>query len=203
MVGNVRNPPSVPAHLVARVHRIVPARSAAATAEIVKNPPSVPAQHAALARRIVPLRSAVATVVTVKNPLNALDRHVARDQMTVRIPPSTRVRRAAQALATAPGREIALPAPRIAQAHRVVQVLPDVPDRQVAAARKNPVAGVLASLAEELRYEWLAQSIGVCFFGWFLYLQYMGQFILIGFASIGVAGHSLYELVTGDSDRPM
>lgn len=56
-------------------------------------------------------------------------------------------------------------------------------------------------------------GIGVCCFGLFLWLQYTGNFILIGIpvlivwglgiASIGVVAHSLHELVTGDSDRPM
>lgn len=56
-------------------------------------------------------------------------------------------------------------------------------------------------------------GIGVCLFGLFLYLQYLGEFILIGIpvlivwglglTAVGVVGHSLYEVVTGDSDRPM
>jgi hypothetical protein len=56
-------------------------------------------------------------------------------------------------------------------------------------------------------------GIGLLAFVAFLYVQYFGNFVLIGLpvliawglglASIGVIWHSLSELVTGDSDRPM
>ena len=54
---------------------------------------------------------------------------------------------------------------------------------------------------------------GFLLFGLFLYLQYVGRFILVGIpvlivwglglSSVGVVCHSLFELVTGDSERPM
>lgn len=56
-------------------------------------------------------------------------------------------------------------------------------------------------------------GIGALLFGIFLYTQYIGKFVLIGLpvlivwglglASLGVICHSLFELVTGESDRSM
>ena len=56
-------------------------------------------------------------------------------------------------------------------------------------------------------------GVGMLAFGAFLYLQYVGRFVIYGFpvlivwglglASVGVAIHSLKELLTGESDRPM
>jgi hypothetical protein len=56
-------------------------------------------------------------------------------------------------------------------------------------------------------------SIGLFLFGLFLYVQYLGKFLLVGIpvllvwglglSSICVVSHSLFELATGHSDRPM
>jgi hypothetical protein len=59
----------------------------------------------------------------------------------------------------------------------------------------------------------LFASIGALLFALYLCGQYFGRFVIIGMpvlivwviglGSVGVICHSLYELVTGDSDRPM
>ena len=56
-------------------------------------------------------------------------------------------------------------------------------------------------------------GIGMLAFGAFVYLQYVGRFVFVGFsvlvvwglglASVGVVIHSAHELLTGESDRPM